>query len=116
MTNDRTYPDLGSLLEARLVRAEHAETAALMERLRPARGRGHLTYDEFFAICCWKEPRQRMRRHWQRNGEPLDEPPIVQLTHRALATSDERRASPDRNAAWSARSGYPGRLRDIDYP
>lgn len=90
MTNDRTYSGLASLLEARLVRAEQVETAALMERLRPARERGHLTYDEFFAICYWKEPRQRMRRHWQRNSEPLDEPPIVQLTRRALATSDER--------------------------
>lgn len=90
MTTERAYPDLETLLGAHLAREEHAETAALIQRLAPAAARGHLTYDELFAICCWKETRQRMRRHWQRNREPLDAPLAETASRRALATSDER--------------------------
>jgi hypothetical protein len=82
----RVYPDLHTLLADRLVREEEPAAAALMAQMSPARERGHLTYDEFYAICCWKEPRQRMRRFWQRNAPAF----VVDCTAAALATTDER--------------------------
>lgn len=86
----RQYADLRALLAEQLVQEEHGGTAQLMEQLAPAGARGYLTYDEFFAICCWKEPRQRMRRHWKRNGEPVDAPVLETIIKTALAATDER--------------------------
>jgi hypothetical protein len=83
---DRAYPDLLALLAAHIVRDEYAQTAAVLMQVAPALARGYLTTEEFLAICRWKEPRQRMRRHWQRN----DDAHVAACSRSALATNDER--------------------------
>jgi len=50
-------PTLESLLAARAIADEDAGTSALIERLRPARIRGHLTRGELLLVARWKSPR-----------------------------------------------------------
>ncbi len=53
----RPRPTLESLLAGRAVADEDAGTTALIERLRPARVRGHLTRGELLLVARWKSPR-----------------------------------------------------------
>jgi hypothetical protein len=53
----RPKPTLESLLAGRLILDEDAGTSALIERLRPASARGHLTRGELLIVARWKSPR-----------------------------------------------------------
>jgi hypothetical protein len=50
-------PTLESLLTGRAIAGEDAGTSALIERLRPARARGHFTRGELLLVARWKSPR-----------------------------------------------------------
>lgn len=78
------YTRLEPLLRECLSRSEDETTRALMQRLRPARGRRYLTPGELEAVCRWKSARaiQHIRANtpWK----------VRSVTRRALATSSER--------------------------
>lgn len=48
---------LAALVRAHLSRKEDPPTVELIERLKPARRRGHLTKGELNAVCRWKSRR-----------------------------------------------------------
>lgn len=75
---------LEALVRERLEREEDAGTAALIERLRPARERGYLTAGELITVCRWKSPRSNAL---VRSNNPHR---IRRATERVLVTVDER--------------------------
>jgi hypothetical protein len=55
----RPRPTLDTLLDARAIADEDEGTSALIERLRPARVRGHFTRGEILIVARWKSPRSQ---------------------------------------------------------
>jgi hypothetical protein len=79
------YATLEPLIRRHLSTDEEESTAALIHRLEPARGRGHLTRTELLAVCNWKSP--RAIRHIRANNPEQ----VRRATKRALGTRSERR-------------------------
>lgn len=79
------HPNLRSLLCACDLAFEYDDTRPLLAELASVRDRGFFTYDEFFTMCCWKEPRQRKRSYWQQNTDAE----VQALSRRVFATADE---------------------------
>lgn len=78
------YDDLASLVRAYVTTDEDSATAALIDRLRPVRGRGYMRRSELEAVCAWKSMRAI---HLIRSNSPH----IVRTrTGAAFAASDEK--------------------------
>lgn len=80
----RLYPDVATLLANELTRDDTPDTRRLIRELRIVRGRGHLTRQEFLAICRWKSP--RAIRHCLKNSPTR----IRRHSAAALASRDEQ--------------------------
>jgi len=78
------YPSLEALLARELTRDDTRGTQDLVRALRGVRARGHLTRQEFLAVCRWKSPRSI--RHCLKNSPAR----IRSQSAAALATRDER--------------------------
>jgi hypothetical protein len=78
------YRSLRPLLREHLSRAEDAETAGLIKRLRSAHRRGYLTKAELEAVCRWKSPRAAGRVRLN------DHHRIRKATTAALTSKSER--------------------------
>src|SRR5262249_42879958 len=64
-------------------RYSYAGEAELIERIAPARARGHLRREEFLALCRWKTPRSQPR--CAENREDY----VNEVTRIALTTGNE---------------------------
>jgi endonuclease III len=78
------YKDVATLLSNELTQDDSPETRRLIRDLRVVRLRGHLTKQEFLAICRWKSPRSI--RHGMKNSSKR----IRRHSAIALASCDER--------------------------
>lgn len=82
---ERRYPDLHSLLRDCDLTFEYDDTRPLIAALSHVQEQGYFTFEEFWRMCCWKEPRQRKRRYWQLNTDE----DVRTLSRRVFATDDE---------------------------
>lgn len=76
---------LVSLVRAHLASRDDEQTTTLVDELRKARRRGHLTRRELEAVCRWKSP--RAIRHVRSNSPAA----VRAATRLALRTRDEER-------------------------
>jgi hypothetical protein len=82
---ERRYSNLHSLLCACDLSFEYDDTRPLIAALSHVREQGFFTFDQFWRMCCWKEPRQRKRRYWQANSEE----DVQAISRATFVTADE---------------------------